>query len=147
MLGSVAWSIGLENPGAHSTRGDPELSLFPRHCCGSPIRGLGQSVHLPWQLQGAPQTAPAGTDGQGQRHLLPFPHALLPIPHGPHSVEPSPEPVPTASPCPQVIHGEQLGLPGLATFGYSLSGQMDVDENFYPDLLVGSLSDRIVLLR
>ncbi|XP_077020838.1 integrin alpha-3 [Tamandua tetradactyla] len=47
----------------------------------------------------------------------------------------------------QVIHGEELGLPGLATFGYSLSGQMDVDENFYPDLLVGSLSDRIVLLR
>lgn len=47
----------------------------------------------------------------------------------------------------QVIHGEKLGLPGLATFGYSLSGRMDVDENFYPDLLVGSLSDRIVLLR
>ncbi|XP_039083653.1 integrin alpha-3 isoform X2 [Hyaena hyaena] len=47
----------------------------------------------------------------------------------------------------QVIHGEELGLPGLASFGYSLSGRMDVDENFYPDLLVGSLSDRIVLLR
>uniref|UniRef100_H0WRE9 Integrin subunit alpha 3 n=1 Tax=Otolemur garnettii TaxID=30611 RepID=H0WRE9_OTOGA len=47
----------------------------------------------------------------------------------------------------QVIHGEKLGLPGLATFGYSLSGHMDVDENLYPDLLVGSLSDRIVLLR
>uniref|UniRef100_A0A452UIJ8 Integrin subunit alpha 3 n=1 Tax=Ursus maritimus TaxID=29073 RepID=A0A452UIJ8_URSMA len=47
----------------------------------------------------------------------------------------------------QVIHGEELGLPGLATFGYSLSGRMDVDENSYPDLLVGSLSDRIVLLR
>nr|XP_010947474.1 integrin alpha-3 isoform X1 [Camelus bactrianus] len=47
----------------------------------------------------------------------------------------------------QIIHGEKLGLPGLNTFGYSLSGQMDVDENFYPDLLVGSLSDRIVLLR
>ncbi|KAM5310166.1 integrin alpha-3 isoform 1-T2 [Glossophaga mutica] len=47
----------------------------------------------------------------------------------------------------QVIHGEDLRLPGLASFGYSLSGKMDVDENFYPDLLVGSLSDRIVLLR
>ncbi|XP_016071083.1 PREDICTED: integrin alpha-3 [Miniopterus natalensis] len=47
----------------------------------------------------------------------------------------------------QVIHGEQLGLYGLAAFGYSLSGKLDVDENFYPDLLVGSLSDRIVLLR
>ncbi|XP_055983003.1 integrin alpha-3 [Sorex fumeus] len=47
----------------------------------------------------------------------------------------------------QIIQAEQLGLPNLATFGYSLSGQMDVDDNFYPDLLVGSLSDRIVLLR
>ncbi|XP_005868271.1 PREDICTED: integrin alpha-3, partial [Myotis brandtii] len=47
----------------------------------------------------------------------------------------------------QVIRGEQLGLPGLASFGYSLSGKMDVDENLYPDLLVGSLSDRVVLLR
>ncbi|XP_006889367.1 PREDICTED: integrin alpha-3 [Elephantulus edwardii] len=47
----------------------------------------------------------------------------------------------------QVIDGEKLGLPGLNTFGYSLSGKMDVDENLYPDLLVGSLSDRIVLLR
>ncbi|XP_068920505.1 integrin alpha-3 isoform X2 [Petaurus breviceps papuanus] len=47
----------------------------------------------------------------------------------------------------QVIHGEKLGTPGLATFGYSLSGRLDVDENSYPDLLVGSLSDRIVLLR
>lgn len=58
------------------------------------------------------------------------------------------EPVFSASPPPtQVIHGEDLRLPGLASFGYSLSGKMDVDENFYPDLLVGSLSDRIVLLR
>ncbi|KAH0501054.1 Integrin alpha-3 [Microtus ochrogaster] len=47
----------------------------------------------------------------------------------------------------QIIHGEKLGLPALSTFGYSLSGKMDVDENFYPDLLVGSLSDHIVLLR
>ncbi|XP_037664719.1 integrin alpha-3 isoform X2 [Choloepus didactylus] len=47
----------------------------------------------------------------------------------------------------QVIRGKDLGLTGKATFGYSLSGRMDVDENLYPDLLVGSLSDRIVLLR
>lgn len=47
----------------------------------------------------------------------------------------------------QIIHAEKLGLPGLASFGYSLSGKMDVDDNFYPDLLVGSLSDHIVLLR
>lgn len=73
----------------------------------------------------------------------PFPHPPLPDFPRPHS----PEPVSTSFPCPQVIHGEKLGLPGLSTFGYSLSGQMDVDENFYPDLLVGSLSDHIVLLR
>lgn len=53
----------------------------------------------------------------------------------------------TAFPFPQIIQAEQLGLPGLTTFGYSLSGRMDVDDNFYPDLLVGSLSDQIVLLR
>ncbi|KAM4844797.1 integrin alpha-3 [Thomomys bottae] len=47
----------------------------------------------------------------------------------------------------QIICGEHLGLSGLSTFGYSLSGHMDVDENSYPDLLVGSLSDHIVLLR
>lgn len=57
------------------------------------------------------------------------------------------EPVLTTSSWPQIIHAEELGLPGLATFGYSLSGKMDVDDNFYPDLLVGSLSDHIVLLR
>ncbi|XP_074080346.1 integrin alpha-3 isoform X2 [Macrotis lagotis] len=47
----------------------------------------------------------------------------------------------------QVIHGDKLGTHGPATFGYSLSGRLDVDENSYPDLLVGSLADRIVLLR
>ncbi|KAM5272869.1 integrin alpha-3 isoform 2-T2 [Ctenodactylus gundi] len=52
----------------------------------------------------------------------------------------------------QIIHGkdlrlEEMGLRDLSTFGYSLSGKMDVDENLYPDLLVGSLSDHIVLLR
>lgn len=66
---------------------------------------------------------------------------------GPPSPDPTLEPVFSVCPCPQVIRGEQLGLPGLASFGYSLSGKMDVDENLYPDLLVGSLSDRVVLLR
>ncbi|XP_075436468.1 integrin alpha-3 [Ascaphus truei] len=45
----------------------------------------------------------------------------------------------------QVIDGSEVG--GIPTFGYSLSGGLDVDENSYPDLLVGSLSDRIALLR
>ncbi|XP_064895680.1 integrin alpha-3 isoform X1 [Columba livia] len=44
----------------------------------------------------------------------------------------------------QVISGSELGL---RTFGYALSGGLDVDGNSYPDLLVGSLAERVVLLR
>ncbi|NWV29875.1 ITA3 protein, partial [Origma solitaria] len=47
----------------------------------------------------------------------------------------------------QVISGSELGPTTIKTFGYSLSGGLDVDGNSYPDLLVGSLSERIVLLR
>ncbi|NWJ06256.1 ITA3 protein, partial [Crypturellus undulatus] len=46
----------------------------------------------------------------------------------------------------QVISGLDLG-PAMETFGYSLSGGLDVDGNSYPDLLVGSLADRVALLR
>ncbi|XP_075702400.1 integrin alpha-3 isoform X2 [Rhinoderma darwinii] len=45
----------------------------------------------------------------------------------------------------QIIDGSQVG--GIQMFGYSLNGNMDVDGNSYPDLLVGSLSDHIALLR
>ncbi|XP_021238523.1 integrin alpha-7 [Numida meleagris] len=44
----------------------------------------------------------------------------------------------------QVLDGEGVGV---TTFGYSLSGGVDVDGNLYPDLLVGSLSDAVVLYR
>ncbi|NXQ36776.1 ITA3 protein, partial [Alaudala cheleensis] len=47
----------------------------------------------------------------------------------------------------QVISGSELGPARIRTFGYSLSGGLDMDGNSYPDLLVGSLSERIVLLR
>ncbi|RMC22808.1 hypothetical protein DUI87_00191 [Hirundo rustica rustica] len=47
----------------------------------------------------------------------------------------------------QVISGSDLGPARMKTFGYSLSGGLDMDGNSYPDLLVGSLSERIVLLR
>eukprot|EP00076_Gallus_gallus_P011854 XP_015128079.1 integrin alpha-7 isoform X5 [Gallus gallus] len=44
----------------------------------------------------------------------------------------------------QVLDGEGVGV---RTFGYALSGGVDVDGNLYPDLLVGSLSDAVVLYR
>ena len=50
--------------------------------------------------------------------------------------------------CPlQVIAGKTLGNGGFQTFGYSINGGMDMDDNSYPDILVGSLDDRIALLR
>nr|CBN81252.1 Integrin alpha-3 [Dicentrarchus labrax] len=47
----------------------------------------------------------------------------------------------------QVIKGESVGNGGFKTFGYSINGGMDMDDNNYPDILVGSLDDRIALLR
>ncbi|XP_062453528.1 integrin alpha-7 isoform X4 [Rhea pennata] len=44
----------------------------------------------------------------------------------------------------QVLDGEGVGV---TAFGYAISGGLDVDENLYPDLLVGSLSDTVVLYR
>ncbi|XP_070838183.1 integrin alpha-3-like isoform X2 [Chaetodon trifascialis] len=46
----------------------------------------------------------------------------------------------------QVIRGSRIS-PGFRTFGYSLSGGLDVDGNKYPDLLVGSLDNTVALLR
>ncbi|XP_051744564.1 integrin alpha-3 isoform X2 [Ctenopharyngodon idella] len=47
----------------------------------------------------------------------------------------------------QVIDGKDIPGAGFQTFGYSISGGMDVDRNSYPDIAVGSLDDRVVLLR
>ncbi|OXB55966.1 hypothetical protein ASZ78_011411 [Callipepla squamata] len=47
----------------------------------------------------------------------------------------------------QVISGAELGPASMQTFGYALNGGLDVDGNSYPDLLVGSLAERVVLLR
>ncbi|NP_001400961.1 integrin alpha-7 isoform 11 precursor [Homo sapiens] len=44
----------------------------------------------------------------------------------------------------QVLEGEAVGI---KSFGYSLSGSLDMDGNQYPDLLVGSLADTAVLFR
>ncbi|XP_034046295.1 integrin alpha-3-like [Thalassophryne amazonica] len=46
----------------------------------------------------------------------------------------------------QVIAGSRISS-AFRTFGYSLSGGLDVDGNKYPDLLVGSLDDTVALLR
>ena len=48
----------------------------------------------------------------------------------------------------QILRAEDL--PGLApsSFGYSLSGGLDLDQNDYPDLLVGAYDDdRVFLIR
>uniref|UniRef100_A0A8C7UJ89 Integrin alpha-2 domain-containing protein n=1 Tax=Oncorhynchus mykiss TaxID=8022 RepID=A0A8C7UJ89_ONCMY len=47
----------------------------------------------------------------------------------------------------QVIEGEDIAGGGFKTFGYSINGGLDVDENRYPDMVVGSLDDRVALLR
>ncbi|XP_066957943.1 integrin alpha-PS2-like isoform X4 [Macrobrachium rosenbergii] len=47
----------------------------------------------------------------------------------------------------QVIYASDLSH-RLSTFGWSLSGGLDMDDNFYPDLLIGSYaSDAAVLLK
>lgn len=45
----------------------------------------------------------------------------------------------------QIIKGESLPVP-LKTFGYSLSGGIDLDGNDYPDLLVGAFDTVIIYL-
>ncbi|MCJ8733736.1 hypothetical protein PDJAM_G00226990, partial [Pangasius djambal] len=44
----------------------------------------------------------------------------------------------------QVLHGKSHKI---KLFGYSLSGNMDIDGNGYPDLAVGSLSDSVLVYR
>lgn len=38
-------------------------------------------------------------------------------------------------------------MPGVKMFGYSLASNMDLDQNSYPDLAVGSLSDAVFVYR
>uniref|UniRef100_A0A672SFG5 Integrin subunit alpha 6 n=1 Tax=Sinocyclocheilus grahami TaxID=75366 RepID=A0A672SFG5_SINGR len=48
-----------------------------------------------------------------------------------------------ASPA-QILEGKQHNM---KMFGYSLAGNMDLDQNSYPDLAVGSLSDTVFIYR
>jgi len=49
----------------------------------------------------------------------------------------------------QTLNGEDFSdvTPDIKGFGISLSGEVDIDNNKYPDLLVGTLSDHAILLR
>ncbi|KAK1166135.1 integrin alpha-6-like isoform X1 [Acipenser oxyrinchus oxyrinchus] len=44
----------------------------------------------------------------------------------------------------QILDGQDFGI---KFFGYSLAGNMDLDENSYPDIAVGSLSDALFIFR
>uniref|UniRef100_A0A3P9IE47 Integrin, alpha 3b n=1 Tax=Oryzias latipes TaxID=8090 RepID=A0A3P9IE47_ORYLA len=45
------------------------------------------------------------------------------------------------------ICGKSVGDGNFQSFGYSIDGGMDMDGNSYPDMVVGSLDDRIALIR
>lgn len=48
---------------------------------------------------------------------------------------------------PQVIKSEKMARVQPSTFGYSLSGGIDLDLNGYPDLLIGAYdSDTVMML-
>lgn len=44
----------------------------------------------------------------------------------------------------QVLDGRDFDV---KSFGYSISGGLDIDNNHYPDVAVGSLNDSVVLFR
>lgn len=44
----------------------------------------------------------------------------------------------------QVLKGGNLNI---KMFGYSIAGNMDLDNNQYPDMAIGSLSDTVVVYR
>uniref|UniRef100_A0A287CUQ6 Integrin subunit alpha 7 n=1 Tax=Ictidomys tridecemlineatus TaxID=43179 RepID=A0A287CUQ6_ICTTR len=111
------------NQGGHWT------GVSPLRLCGSPDSMFGISLAVLGDLNqdGFPDIAVgAPFDGDGKVFIY----------HGSSLgvvIKPS-----------QVLEGEAVGI---KSFGYSLSGGLDVDGNHYPDLLVGSLADTVALFR
>ena len=48
----------------------------------------------------------------------------------------------------QVVSGSDLPFPNIRTFGYSLSGGLDIDMNNHSDIVVGAYeSDAVLIIR
>ncbi|XP_006908921.1 integrin alpha-7 isoform X3 [Pteropus alecto] len=113
----------------YMNQGGHWAGVSPLRLCGSPESMFGISLAVLGDLNqdGFPDIAVgAPFDGDGKVFIY----------HGSSLgvvVKPS-----------QVLEGEAVGI---KSFGYSLSGGLDVDGNHYPDLLVGSLADAAVLFR
>ncbi|XP_036722073.1 integrin alpha-7 isoform X2 [Balaenoptera musculus] len=113
----------------YMNQGGHWAGVSPLRLCGSPDSMFGISLAVLGDLNqdGFPDLAVgAPFDGDGKVFIY----------HGSSLgvvVKPS-----------QVLEGEAVGI---KSFGYSLSGGLDVDGNRYPDLLVGSLADTAVLFR
>lgn len=125
----VEWTPPHTPALAHPPPHTPAL-VPPRPGGGGPLRRRRQGLHLPRQQPGHCGEAGAGEGGWGGGGHCPS--------------HPPPRRFPVSLACPQVLDGEGVGV---TAFGYSLSGGLDVDGNLYPDLLVGSLSDSVVLYR
>ncbi|KAM8801416.1 integrin alpha-7 isoform 2-T2 [Rhynchonycteris naso] len=113
----------------YMNQGGHWAGISPLRLCGSPDSMFGISLAVLGDLNqdGFPDIAVgAPFDGDGKVFIY----------HGSSLgvvVKPS-----------QVLEGEAVSI---KSFGYSLSGGLDVDGNHYPDLLVGSLADTAVLFR
>uniref|UniRef100_Q61738-2 Isoform Alpha-7X1A of Integrin alpha-7 n=1 Tax=Mus musculus TaxID=10090 RepID=Q61738-2 len=113
----------------YMNQGGHWADISPLRICGSPDSMFGISLAVLGDLNqdGFPDIAVgAPFDGDGKVFIY----------HGSSLgvvVKPS-----------QVLEGEAVGI---KSFGYSLSGGLDVDGNHYPDLLVGSLADTAALFR
>ncbi|XP_021097197.1 integrin alpha-7 isoform X2 [Heterocephalus glaber] len=113
----------------YMNQGGQWAGVSPLRLCGSPDSMFGISLAVLGDLNqdGFPDIAVgAPFDGDGKVFIY----------HGSSLgvvIKPS-----------QVLEGEAVSM---KSFGYSLSGGLDVDGNHYPDLLVGSLADTAVLFR